>query len=267
MLNLTPITGKDAPVLQPFFQWLHFVRVHAIPGDLFEGVECDVLFGAHAFGEVTVGRYLDYARDHSKPFVVYNTEPAAKWSETYTDLMNQAAMVWHYSSLYAKPHEPWLPLYRFQKPWTLGGRAVETERDIPLLFYGSRNERRNQLLYELGDDVAVIPFGTYGDDLSRWLFRAQWVLSPQYYAGGPVCQPRILEALAHGCNVVSEAGPDQDDTPGVVYLPLEQFSPAAELKTRLGWSPASELRRSTHHLYQRNLDLAADAMHMLRAAL
>jgi len=87
----------------------------------------------------------------------------------------------------------------------------KVERDLDVVFIGSRSERREALIKELqGMGVTVhAAFGLFGDPRDRMYARARVVLNVHYWADAPNEDLRILFAAANGLCVCSEGPPDE----------------------------------------------------------
>jgi len=83
-------------------------------------------------------------------------------------------------------------------------------QDIDVLFYGSRNERRNRILRALEADgvrVAAV-FGVYGDQRDALIARAKLVLNMHYYDAKVFEIVRVFYLMSNSKAVVCEVGPD-----------------------------------------------------------
>jgi SAM-dependent methyltransferase len=82
--------------------------------------------------------------------------------------------------------------------------------DIDVLFYGSLNERRNNILDQLknyGLNVVTV-FGVYGAERDELISRSKIVLNIHYYESKIFEIVRISYLLSNGICVVSESGQD-----------------------------------------------------------
>jgi predicted O-linked N-acetylglucosamine transferase (SPINDLY family)/SAM-dependent methyltransferase len=105
-------------------------------------------------------------------------------------------------------------------------RIPTTNEDIDVLFYGSVNSRRQQIIDELkarGLNVVVL-FGTYGEERDRAIARAKVVLIVHYYPAKIFEVVRAAYLLTNAKAVVAEGGPEsfvepelQDSMRGVPY--------------------------------------------------
>jgi hypothetical protein len=110
-------------------------------------------------------------------------------------------------------------------------RIVDTPKDIDVLFYGSLNERRLQIIEQLralGVGVTSV-FGVYGAERDTLIARARIVLNVHFYESKIFEVVRVSYLLANGVCVLSEDGTDrlEDDFHGAVV-----FAPYSELVQR-----------------------------------
>lgn len=86
-------------------------------------------------------------------------------------------------------------------------------QDIDVLFYGSVNPRRQQVLQSLQSRGLVTKalFGVYGAQRDRWIARAKIVLNVHFYTTKILEVVRISYLLANRRCVVSETGTCEDD--------------------------------------------------------
>ncbi len=148
--------------------------------------------------------------------IIYNleqTEKSSSWmTEPYLTLL-RTHRVWDYSTQNVE-------LFRSQGIDDVQhvpiGYVPELERigvapkDIDVLFYGSMNSRRQQVIEGLrvaGVDVRTV-FGTYGADRDAMIARARIVLNVHFYDSKIFEIVRVTYLLANGACVVSEDGDD-----------------------------------------------------------
>jgi len=103
------------------------------------------------------------------------------------------------------------------------------EKDIDVLFYGSINDRRQEILDKL-QKVGVrvtAAFGIYGVELDKLLARAKVVLNMHFYDSKVFEIVRCSYAMANNCAIVSETGSDSElQEPfleGIAFAPYEQL--------------------------------------------
>ena len=91
-------------------------------------------------------------------------------------------------------------------------RIPKIEKDIDILFYGSINERRKQILGALqnaGLGVMQI-FGLYGQERDGYIARAKIILNLHFYESKVFEIVRVSYLLANGCFVVTENSPQPE---------------------------------------------------------
>lgn len=106
---------------------------------------------------------------------------------------------------------PVVPLLHAPYLAPLAGEALPLEqRPIDLLFVGSLNERRQQLLARieaLGLQVALFDAPLYGAERDAYIRQAKAVLNMHFYATSRFEQARVSHCLSLGTPVISERGP------------------------------------------------------------
>lgn len=100
--------------------------------------------------------------------------------------------------------------------------AESTVEDVDVLFYGSPNDRRIEVLEQLERCGArVMPlFGVYGVERDAWIARSRIVLNMHFYAAQIFEQVRVAYLLANRRFVVSESGDVEGEAPwrgGLVF--------------------------------------------------
>ncbi|OIJ91129.1 hypothetical protein [Streptomyces colonosanans] len=105
----------------------------------------------------------------------------------------------------------------------LEGIHRSAEEDIDVLFVGSLNERRLELIRQL-DSIglnAVARFGVYGEERDTLIARAKIVLNIHFYQAKVFEVVRVSYLLANGRFVVSERGcsPEEEApfAPGLIF--------------------------------------------------
>jgi hypothetical protein len=111
-------------------------------------------------------------------------------------------------------------------------------RDIDVLFFGSMNQRRQEVIHRLkasGLNVAAV-FGVYGKDRDALIARSKLLLNIHYYESKVLEIVRISYLLANSCAVLSEVSSD----------PRED----ASLAEGVAFAEYSELVKAAHELIQ-----------------
>ncbi len=135
--------------------------------------------------------------------ILYNTEhPSSPFmTATYKRLL-AAHRVWSYH-----PDGPgrFVPIGYMPQMTRIPKPAVQ---DIDVLFYGSMNYRRANILGKLearGLDVRLLPVGTYGAERDGWTARSKVVLNVHYYTPGIAEDVRLSYLWANRKCVVTES--------------------------------------------------------------
>jgi SAM-dependent methyltransferase len=154
--------------------------------------------------------------------ILYNLEqisPESSWLEPpFLDLLRQFR-VWDYSqnnlSQLARLDLPQLqhvPL-GYVPQLTRIQQLEEQDQDIDILFYGSLNERRQQIIEALINAGIKVESASnlYGQERDHLIARSKIVLNLHYYAAQVFEVVRVSYLLANHQFVISEACPDDPD--------------------------------------------------------
>jgi len=105
------------------------------------------------------------------------------------------------------------------------GHLREQEKDVDVLFYGARNERRTVVLNQLRDRFRLRTlFGVYGQDRDEWIARSRVVLNIHFYEMKVSEQVRLSYLLNNECFVVSEESEGNAFAEGMVSGPHEALT-------------------------------------------
>ncbi len=138
------------------------------------------------------------------------------------------------------------------------------EQDIDVLFYGSVNERRRQVLLALESAGVRVhhAFGIYGAERDALIARSKLVLNVHYYESKVFEIVRVSYLLANAKAVVTEPSPDLGRLAGAVAVfPYEQLVVGC-----LGFLANEEARR-TLELRAQMLFRERDQAELLKPAL
>jgi hypothetical protein len=82
----------------------------------------------------------------------------------------------------------------------------QQNRDIDILFYGSRNERRSKILEELHNNGVVVKalFGIYGEERDKWISRSKIIINIHYYEKSLFESVRLSYLVNNRVAVISE---------------------------------------------------------------
>lgn len=209
--------------------------------------------------------------------ILYTWEPIGALGARHMDAEVQAMMsefvVWDYS---AKNLEEWhrggaartvhVPLG--YDPSLRSLTPALPEPDVDVLFYGSVNERRAQVLQELKDRGVVVGtmFGGYGLERDAAIARSRLVLNLHFYESGILELPRLSYLWANRKPVLCEINPATEvpfDLRGVVSS--APYDGLVEETLRLLADPAAmpgQAERTFEHF-----SVAGDAATILSGAL
>jgi hypothetical protein len=178
-----------------------------------------IVFGANLLGDATV--------DVLPPeTIVYNLEQideSSSWcSATYFRLL-QRCQVWDYSArniaslarLGVTEKVRHVPVGYVPELTRINAAPVE---DIDVLFYGSMNDRRNNVISQLrqGGLNAHAVFGVYGAARDALIARSKVVLNMHYYEANIFELVRVSYLLANRQAVVAECNPGTEIDPDIV---------------------------------------------------
>ncbi len=149
----------------------------------------------------------------SARYIIYQLEQLSDDEGWYTDsklsLFEKAFAVWDYSLqniVFLKSHgifAHYLPLGYHP---ALEQIKVQTDRDIDILFFGSRNGRREEILntlHQQGLNVKAL-FGLYGNDRDAYIARSKIILNIHFYSVNIFEAVRVSYLLNNRCFIVSE---------------------------------------------------------------
>ncbi len=146
--------------------------------------------------------------------VIYNLEQLEEWAKRpnariYLDLLHKYP-VWDYSQVNieylgasGKTSLAHVPIGYVPE---LSRVRARSQQDIDVLFYGSRNERRDRILEQLkarGLKVETL-VGIYAEQRDQYLSRAKLVLNMHYYDARIFEAPRVSYLLSNRKAVVCE---------------------------------------------------------------
>lgn len=190
----------------------------------------NVLFGAHLLGQgPAVGLPANC--------IVYNTEQIESGSSFdspgYRGLLENYP-VWDYSARNIEQLARMLGHGRvYHVPVGYVPELTRIERreaaDIDVLFYGSLNERRQQVITALEAAGARVhcAFGVYGAERDRLIARSRLVLNMHYFPTNIFEMIRVSYLLANRTAVVSERSPETEVAPelrdAVAFAPYERL--------------------------------------------
>lgn len=157
------------------------------------------------------GDYLQQVR--YIPFQFEQLDTKEGWySETVEKILGGAEQIWDYSVLnieflkekgLAARHVP----IGYHKDLEIIPKAEK--KDIDVLFYGSVNERRKQILSSLARDCEVqFIAGAFGPERDQLIARSRVILNLHYYKTRIMEAVRISYLLNNGCFVISEESSD-----------------------------------------------------------
>lgn len=191
-----------------------------------------IVLGANLYGAAELDRLA-----HNS--IIFNVEnsTASFLTDEYRRLLRKFA-VWDFSESNAADLAEMLvrPVHYFRMFYVERlSRVVDAaQKDIDVLFYGSFNTRREELLDALrarGLRVEGV-FGVFGAQLEQLIARSKVVLNIHFYNNGRLEIIRLFDLLANGRTVVSELNPselvDADLVGAFVTAPYEHLVDVTE---------------------------------------
>ncbi|QDU61543.1 N-acetylglucosaminyl-diphospho-decaprenol L-rhamnosyltransferase [Planctomycetes bacterium Pan216] len=163
--------------------------------------------------------------------VIYQLEQLSDnegWFNPHREaILRNAEAIWDYSEENVRflkrrglDHVEHLPIGFHDKLRTM----KRTTPDIDVLFYGSRNRRRNQILEALGRHCRIRTLhGMYSEDRDAYIARSKIILNLHFYDAQIAEQARICYLLNNRCFVVSEQSVDRPFSRGIVEAPYEDL--------------------------------------------
>lgn len=145
--------------------------------------------------------------------------------------------------------------------------APAAEQDIDVLFIGSVNPRRQQVIDQMGALGLRVgaAFGVYGRDRDALIARARLQLNVHFYDAKVLEMVRISYLLANGCAVLSEHSSNRaEDAALAEGVAFADYDGLPQLAKTLIDSPAERARIALHGLEIMRARPVAD---YLRAAL
>ncbi len=181
------------------------------------GVSCDIALNDLADDRINIilgANLLD--PDSFSPtarFIIYQLEQLSDTEGWYSDtrlrLFQRAHAVWDYSIeniKFLNEHSITAEHLPIGYHPALERIQMAENRDIDVLFFGSRNERRNAILERV--HAAGIPvkalFGVYGKDRDAFIARSNIILNIHFYSANIFESVRISYLLNNRSFVVSE---------------------------------------------------------------
>ncbi|MFQ5651709.1 MAG: hypothetical protein ACE5IY_17365 [bacterium] len=98
------------------------------------------------------------------------------------------------------------------------------QKDVDILFYGSKNERRMKILNALDQEFNVkILFGVYGQERDEWIARSKIVLSIYYYETKYFDDVRMSYLLTNRVFTIVEDTPHKRYQDFLIYAPYDSI--------------------------------------------
>jgi len=148
---------------------------------------------------VTYATYLDwwaYADHRVENYIAIQTEPLhVKGHEGYMSFLNGAKEVWDYTKNFRVGYSPF---------WEL---EVEEAKDIDILFYGTMNRRRDEILKTIPN--VTVKDKVWGVELDSLIRRSKIVLSIHHHNVSNADMTRVAPLLSKRAFVIGETTSDK----------------------------------------------------------
>ncbi|WP_322031210.1 hypothetical protein [Paraburkholderia sp. J76] len=198
----------------------------------------NLVFGAHG------GFYT--TRIHGYRYAFVNLEQlgnnGASVHPSYLDLLSKFPVIdYDPCNVAAYRSESSVPIVSFgYAPYLATQKSIDLDkRPIELLFFGSINERRRQMLldiHECGIDLSILR--GYGQDRDEQIARARAVFNCHYYDSARFEQARVFQCLSVGTPVISEL--------------TEHTSAPPQFKDSVFWLEKSDFKRFFYDEFRMN---------------
>jgi len=196
----------------------------------------NIIFGAHGgFFTTPIPGYK---------FVFVNLEQlgngGASVHPAYIELLSNYPVIdYDYNNIEAYRPCGSIPVISFgYAPYLAEQRSIEIEkRPIELIFFGSVNERRRQMLLSIQDSgIKLSLLRGYGCDRDREIARARAVFNCHYYESARFEQARVFQCLSLGTPVISER--------------TANTRPPAHFENSVFWVNRGEIKEYFEHVFR-----------------
>jgi len=167
----------------------------------------NIIFGAHLLNEELI-------KSIPKNSIVFNTEQLESinemWKKRIIFFAEQGVELWDYSSFNLDFLKQKLKikgkLFEIGYQHKLQRIKSKNEKEIDVLFYGSINKRRKQIIDKLLKNKIKVKclFGIYGKERDEWISRSKIVLNLHMYESKIFEIIRVFYLLTNGISVISE---------------------------------------------------------------
>ena len=167
----------------------------------------NIIFGAHLLNEELI-------KSIPKNSIVFNTEQLESinevWKKRIIFFAKQGIELWDYSSFNLDFLKQELKikgkLFEIGYQHKLQRIKSNNEKEIDVLFYGSINKRRKQIIDKLLKNKIKVKclFGVYGKERDEWISRSKIVLNLHMYETKIFEIIRVFYLLTNGISVISE---------------------------------------------------------------
>ena len=167
----------------------------------------NIIFGTHLLNEELI-------KSIPKNSIVFNTEQLESinevWKKRIIFFAKQGIELWDYSSFNLDFLKQELKikgkLFEIGYQKKLQRIKLKNEKEIDVLFYGSINKRRKQIIDKLLKKKIKVKclFGVYGKERDEWISRSKIVLNLHMYESKIFEIIRVFYLLTNGISVISE---------------------------------------------------------------
>ena len=167
----------------------------------------NIIFGTHLLNEELI-------KSIPKNSIVFNTEQLESinevWKKRIIFFAKQGVELWDYSIFNLDFLKQELKikgkLFEIGYQNKLERIKSKNEKEIDVLFYGSINKRRKQIINKLLKNKIKVKclFGVYGKERDEWISRSKIVLNLHMYESKIFEIIRVFYLLTNGISVISE---------------------------------------------------------------
>lgn len=131
--------------------------------------------------------------------------------------------------------------------WPGLSNIISAEEDIDVLFIGSLNDRRKQLIQDISNRGLKVKslFGIYGEDRNKWITRSKIILNAHFYPN-PIWEVfRVSLLLANKkCVVTEDGGTDEHlewlARTACTYMPYDKIAETCVACSQGNWKEVGQ---------------------------
>ena len=151
-----------------------------------------------------------------KKYILWQVEQKKSgfFGDIYNNMITKAKMIWEYSMCNVEKYEKYTDNTKIcyaPLPFMRTLTDIQNNFEYDILFYGAKNERRNNILELLKDKYNIcIAYDVFNDDRDLLIQKSKIIINLHFYNESPLETARINEVLKYNRIVLSEY-PSNDD--------------------------------------------------------